>query len=195
MARGNVLTRSWVQVRPALAGCLISGFSFTRPFGHPTVLFGYIFGVAVWRIRTMLRGMSEATPSKRRAANLQRTTAVLGTRESAGGWAPILTALAIDLADLAMIGPTGLVAGFWVGFVLTSMLTLATGVPLRRALVLSLLAGIYCLLPFTDLVPLATMLTLLRMALLRRSPEPSGPQPASNELAKSASTQPSPHQR
>jgi hypothetical protein len=133
--------------------------------------------------------MSEATPSKRRA-DLQRTTAVLGTRESAGGWAPILTALAIDLADLAMIGPTGLVAGFWVGFALTGMLTLATGVPLRRAAVLSLLAGIYCMLPFTDLVPLATMLTLLRLALLRRSPEP-----ASNELVKSVSTQPSPHRR
>jgi uncharacterized ion transporter superfamily protein YfcC len=104
--------------------------------------------------------------------NLQRTTAVLGTRESAGGWAPILTALAIDLADLAMIGPTGIVMGFGVGFALTFMLTFATGVPLRRAGVLSVLAGIYCMLPITDVVPLATMLTLLRMALLRRSTEP-----------------------
>lgn len=141
----------------------------------------------------MLRGMSDTTPSKRRA-DLQRTTAVLGARESAAGWAPILTALAIDLADLAMIGPTGLVAGFWVGFALTSLLTLATGVPLRRAAVLSLLAGIYCLLPFTDLVPLATMLTLLRMALLRRSPESSEPQPSS-DLVSQASAQPSPRRR
>jgi hypothetical protein len=128
--------------------------------------------VANWRIRTMLRGMSDPIPSKR-PAGLQRTTAVLSARESVGGWAPILTALAIDLADLAMIGPTGLVAGFWVGAALTGLLTISTGVPLRRAAVLSLLAGIYCLLPITDVVPLATMLTLLRMALLRRSPQPS----------------------
>jgi hypothetical protein len=126
----------------------------------------------------MLRGMSEAIPSKR-GADLQRTTAVLGTRESGGGWAAILTALAIDLADLAMIGPTGLVAGFGVGFALTGLLTLATGVPLRRAALLSLLAGIYCTLPITDVVPLATMLTLLRIALLRRGPETSGAQESS----------------
>jgi hypothetical protein len=103
---------------------------------------------------------------------LQRTATALGTREMGSGWAPILTALAIDLADFAMIGPTGIVAGFGVGFALTFMLTLATNVPLRRAAVLSVLAGVYCMLPITDVVPLATMLTLLRMALLRRVPEP-----------------------
>jgi hypothetical protein len=116
--------------------------------------------------------MSEATPTKLSSTGLQRTLAVLGTHESGSGWAPILTALAIDLADLAMIGPTGIVVGFFVGFALTSMLTLSTGVPWRRALVLAVLAGGYCMLPFTDLVPLATMLTLLRMALLRRRVEP-----------------------
>lgn len=126
--------------------------------------------------------MSDPTPTKptptKSRPDLQRTLAVLGTRESGSSWTPILAALAIDLADLAMIGPTGIVAGFFVGFALTCMLTLATGVSRRRVLVLSLLAGIYCMLPFTDLVPLATMLTLLRMALLRRSVEPQ----ESNEL-------------
>lgn len=121
--------------------------------------------------RLHARWVSETTPAKPRTG-LQRTLAVLGTREGGSGWTPILTALAIDLADLAMIGPTGIVAGFFVGFALTSMLTLATGVPWRRSVVLSLLAGIYCMSPITDLVPLATMLTLLRMALLRRQSEP-----------------------
>jgi hypothetical protein len=128
-------------------------------------------------------GVSDPKSSKPRP-DLQRTITSLGTRESGSGWTPILTALAIDLADLAMIGPTGIVAGFFVGFALTSMLTFATGVPLRRALVLSLLAGIYCMLPITDLVPLATMLTLLRMALLRRSVEPQAPTEPSRELAR-----------
>jgi hypothetical protein len=116
-------------------------------------------------------GVSDPTPTQPRTG-LQRTVAVLGTRESGSGWTPILTAMAIDLADLAMIGPVGVVAGFFVGSVLTAMLTLATGVPLRRACVLSVLAGIYCMLPITDVVPLATMLTLLRIALLRRQVEP-----------------------
>ena len=128
--------------------------------------------------------MSEATPTQSAPAKpgngLQRTLASLGTREAGSGWAPILTALAIDLADLAMIGPTGIVAGFGVGFVLTSLLTLATGVPWKRALVLSVLAGIYCMMPITDVIPLATMLTLLRLALLRgtlghKEVRPGGP--------------------
>jgi hypothetical protein len=114
--------------------------------------------------------VSESTLSKPRP-ELQRTLAVLGTREADSGWTPILTALAIDLADFARIGPTGLVMGFFVGFVLTLLLTLATDVPWWRAMVLSVLAGIYCMLPITDLVPLATMLTLLRMALRHRSVE------------------------
>jgi hypothetical protein len=136
--------------------------------------------------RPHARGVSDPKSSKPRA-DLKRTMTSLASREAGGGWTPILTALAIDLADLAMIGPTGIVAGFFVGFALTSMLTFATGVPLRRALVLSLLAGVYCMLPVTDLVPLATMLTMLRMALLRRSVEVKEPQASSEpprELAR-----------
>lgn len=118
--------------------------------------------------------VSERTPTKP-APKLERTFAVLGTRESGGGWGPILGALAIDLADLAMIGPVGVVAGFFVGFALTGMLALAMAVPWRRALVLSLLAGLYCMSPITDVVPLATVLMLLRLVWLRRSAEPVAP--------------------
>jgi hypothetical protein len=101
--------------------------------------------------------------------SLPRTTSAL-VDGRAPGWAPVLAAMAIDLADLAMIGPLGLVAGLFVGFTLTLVLSLATGAAPRRAVLLALLGGIYCMLPVTDLVPLATMLTLLHGALLRREP-------------------------
>jgi hypothetical protein len=84
------------------------------------------------------------------------------------GWAPIFAAIAIDLADLAMTGPIGLVAGLVVGGVLTMVVALLCGVRPRRAIGLGVLGGIYCALPVTDLVPLATMLTALYGLLLRR---------------------------
>lgn len=87
----------------------------------------------------------------------------------------MLAAMAIDLADLAMIGPLGLAAGLFVGFALTSVLALTTGASLPRALLLGLLGGIYCMLPITDLVPLATMLTSLHVALRRRPAQADPP--------------------
>lgn len=109
-------------------------------------------------------------PSER--APLPRTASVLVDRRKPG-WAPVAAAVAIDLADLAMVGPLGLVAGLFVGFALTLLLARASGASWSRALGLGVLGGIYCMLPVTDLVPLATCLTLLHVALVRqREPEP-----------------------
>ena len=99
--------------------------------------------------------------------SLPRTSSALAEAR-APGWAPVLAAVAIDLADLAMIGPLGMVAGLFVGFTLTLVLSLATGAPIKRALLLAVLGGIYVMLPVTDVVPLATMLTLLHGVLTRR---------------------------
>ncbi len=113
---------------------------------------------------------------KRDDRPLPRTSAAL-VDARVPGWAPVLAAMAIDLADFAMVGPLGLLAGLFVGFALTFVLTLATGASLSRGLLLGLLGGVYCMLPVTDVVPLATLLTLLHGALLRRpeaEPEPVG---------------------
>ena len=80
----------------------------------------------------------------------------------------------IDLADLATAGPIGLLAGLFVGGVLTTIVAKAAGAESRRALGLGVLGAIYCALPFTEAVPLATILTLVH-GLLQRSaaaPEP-----------------------
>lgn len=108
--------------------------------------------------------MSTASgPAVSRSISLRRSTAALARDDGKLGWAPILAALAIDLADLISAGPHGLV----IGGVLTSLFALACGARPRRALLLGLLGAVYCALPLTEPVPLATMLTLVHAFVLR----------------------------
>jgi hypothetical protein len=122
-----------------------------------------------------------STRSRKQGPAFGRSASALAQANRASGWAPILAAVAIDLADLAMIGPTGLVFGLFVGGLLTTTVARASGARWRRALGLGLLGGIYCALPF-DAIPVATMLTLVHVALTRmhapagqlREAEPEG---------------------
>lgn len=102
-------------------------------------------------------------PAASRSINLRRSTAALARDNGKLGWAPIIAALAIDLADLISAGPHGLV----IGGVLTSLFALACGARPRRAMLLGLLGAIYCALPLTEPIPLATMLTLVHGFVLR----------------------------
>lgn len=102
-------------------------------------------------------------PAVSRSFSLRRSTAALAQSDGRLGWAPIIAALAIDLADLISAGPHGLV----IGGVLTTAFALACGARARRAIVLGLLGAVYCALPLTEAVPLATMLTLVHAFVLR----------------------------
>lgn len=102
---------------------------------------------------------SEPLPSP----SLRRTTATLARDDGRLGWAPVIAALAIDLADLVGAGPHGLV----IGGVLTTIFALASGARLRRSLGFGVLGAIYLALPLTEPVPLATMLTLIHGFSLR----------------------------
>ncbi len=123
---------------------------------------------------------SPAAPSSP-ALKFQRSAAALAREDGRYGWMPIVAALAIDLADFATAGPIGLVAGLFVGGVLTTIVARASGATRHRALLLGLLGGIYCALPLTEAIPLATMLTLVHAFLLRsrdaKTPE-SEPEPS-----------------
>ena len=117
----------------------------------------------------------------RTAALLGRAASGTGSAQADGrlGWAPIAAALAIDLADFATAGPIGLVLGLFVGGMLTTTVAFASGAKPRRALGLGLLGAIYCALPMTEAIPMATMLTLVHGFLLRApKPDPAGAQPA-----------------
>jgi hypothetical protein len=102
-------------------------------------------------------------PAHSPSFSLRRSTVALARDDGKLGWAPIVAALAIDLADLISAGPHGLI----IGGVLTTAFALACGVRARRALLLGVLGAIYCALPLTEPVPLATMLTLVHGFLLR----------------------------
>ena len=117
--------------------------------------------------------MPDSAPPSR-SLKLQRTTAALAQSDR-WSWAPLVAAVAIDLADLATAGPIGLLAGLFVGGVLTTIVAKAAGAESRRALGLGVLGGIYCAMPFTEAVPLATILTLVH-GLLQRSAAPAQPE-------------------
>lgn len=78
------------------------------------------------------------------------------TRQAIG---PIAAGLILDAGDLMTFGPlgiyTGLLVGFAVGFWLTGMYGFKT--PAR--LLWSCVAGVYCTIPFTEMLPIATMIS------------------------------------
>ncbi len=72
---------------------------------------------------------------------------------------PVLGGLVLDFADLVTFGPFGIYGGIFVGAAIgwwmTSFSRLA---PVARVAVAGL-AGVYCALPFTHFLPLATAIT------------------------------------
>jgi len=100
--------------------------------------------------------------------SLRRSASALAQSDGRLGWAPIVAALTIDLADIATAGPLGLIAGVFVGGVLTLIVAMASGAKLARAALLGLFGAAYCALPLTEALPLATMLTLLYGFMLRK---------------------------
>ncbi|NVB42120.1 hypothetical protein G6O69_30130 [Pseudenhygromyxa sp. WMMC2535] len=104
-----------------------------------------------------------------RKPSLQRTTAALIQPDGALRWAPIIAALAIDLADLATAGPLGLAMGIFVGGTLTTVVAAAGGARLGRALLLGVLGAIYCALPLTEALPMATLLTMVHAFAQRKA--------------------------
>ncbi len=66
--------------------------------------------------------------------------------------------LILDAVDFATYGPIGLWAGFFVGGAAGYLLAAALGVTAERRLGYALVAGGYCMLPFTAFFPCATVL-------------------------------------
>lgn len=75
-----------------------------------------------------------------------------------------LIGLVLDLLDLITWGPIGTRLGLPIGFAAAFALLTLAGMPLKRRLLLSAGAGLYCLLPGTERIPLGTLLgTFLRL--------------------------------
>ena len=83
---------------------------------------------------------------------------------------PLLGGLILDFADLLTLGPIGLYTGMIVGGIIGWLISGIYGFSRNGRIILSLLAGIYCTIPGTFFVPLATMVAA--MARFREKPAP-----------------------
>ncbi len=83
---------------------------------------------------------------------------------------PLAGGLILDFLDLATFGPLG-VAGFFVGALIGWWITSIYGFSTRAKLSWSIVAGIYCLVPFTEFIPVATIIS----AVARYKENPEGP--------------------
>ncbi len=66
---------------------------------------------------------------------------------------PLVAGLILDAADFATTGPWG----FWVGLPVGVWLARVLRLPWPTAMAVGLLAGLYCAVPFTRYIPLATL--------------------------------------
>jgi hypothetical protein len=83
---------------------------------------------------------------------------------------PLIGGLALDLADFATLGPIGLYAGFLTGAIVGWLISSIYDFSPRTRLIWTVLGGIYCMIPMTEFVPLATMIS----AMARFSKTPPG---------------------
>ncbi|MHC4926350.1 MAG: hypothetical protein ACYTER_03285 [Planctomycetota bacterium] len=70
---------------------------------------------------------------------------------------PIAGGLILDFVDLATLGPIGLVVGPFLGFATGFWICSAYRFSIWTKISLSLLAGLYCMIPMTGPLPLATL--------------------------------------
>jgi len=71
---------------------------------------------------------------------------------------PVLGGLILDFADLATWGPIGLYAGMVVGVIIGWFISGIYGFSKNGRLICSVLSGIYCTIPGTFFMPLATFI-------------------------------------
>lgn len=74
---------------------------------------------------------------------------------------PVAAGLVIDLLDLSTFGPIGLYLGFPVGGLAGYWMGRALGLDRRMAGICAVAAGVYCVLPGTEFIPLATLVGAL----------------------------------
>ena len=71
---------------------------------------------------------------------------------------PVVAGMIIDVLDLATLGSTGFYLGFLLGAPAGWYLARHLGLDRRRALLTAIGCGIYCTIPFTFPIPVATMI-------------------------------------
>lgn len=74
---------------------------------------------------------------------------------------PLAGGMILDAADLVTIGPVGVFAGMIVGCTVGWWVSSIYQESKKSRLIWSALAGVYCTIPFTAIVPLATIISAI----------------------------------
>ena len=74
---------------------------------------------------------------------------------------PVVAGILIDIVDLETFGPIGLYLGLPIGGFAGYWMGRALGLDRKPSLLCALLAGIYCMIPGTEMIPVATVVGAL----------------------------------
>ena len=96
--------------------------------------------------------METPAPAKPKSSQAERLNRAFG---------PVVAGLIIDFVDLATFGPIGLVLGLPIGAFAGYWMGRALGFARKPALLCALAAGIYCMIPGTEMIPIATVVGAL----------------------------------
>ena len=98
----------------------------------------------------------EVLPSAPAGSNPEKAnTSVAKRAERAFG--PVGAGLILDLVDLGTFGPMGVFFGGVIGAVVGWYLARVLGVPRRWRTWMIVAAAVYCMIPFTEFIPAATL--------------------------------------
>ena len=75
-----------------------------------------------------------------------------------GAFGPVLAGMIIDVLDIATFGATGVYIGFLLGAPAGWYLARRLGLDWKRSFIAGLGSGIYCTVPFTSPIPVATLI-------------------------------------
>ncbi len=74
---------------------------------------------------------------------------------------PLFIGMLVDMVDLATLGPIGMAWGWLIGGVGSFVVCSIYNVKLKIKVITSILIGLYCSMPGTSFLPLATVLSVL----------------------------------
>ena len=75
-----------------------------------------------------------------------------------GAIGPVFAGMIIDVLDIATFGSTGLYIGFLLGVPAGWYLARRVGLDQKRSLLAAIGSGVYCTIPFTSPIPVATLI-------------------------------------
>ena len=96
--------------------------------------------------------MDSSIPAQPKPSQGQRLNRAFG---------PVVAGLIIDFVDLATFGPIGTYLGLPIGGFAGYWMGRALGLERKPSLLCALLAGVYCMIPGTEMIPVATIVGAL----------------------------------